>query len=296
MYYTKARARRPGLAMGGAQPDTARNVQGLRLSVSLLLESRGVGIGRLHIQRRVHSHVVALRDILHSAAANAADVAAMRARLRAETMQAACKGELTVLAAQTPLTREVLMLDPVTGADKPVQVQWLSSRNAEMVRRQRPCVLAGRGAETRCAGYSAGLQVHAGRKAGPGREHWLETRASKSGPRARNIERLVAGWCSGALPAALVAPSGSVPAAEPAAGQPGGCRIGARFTEQLLCQPCVARTGKCGAGHRAAGGAFKMIRSAGRFDPGWGRTGPAPFSVAVSGGANRRAVNPARRG
>lgn len=36
------------LMMGGVQPDTGRNVNGLRNMVSLLLESRGAGIGTRH--------------------------------------------------------------------------------------------------------------------------------------------------------------------------------------------------------------------------------------------------------
>lgn len=140
-YYTNSTA--PGdlrLAMGGAQPDTVRNVQGLRHSVSLLLESRGVGIGRLHIQRRVHSQVVAVQQILRSAAAHAAELVVLRQQLQADVAQSACKGDVTVLAAQTPLTREVLMLDPATGADKALQVEWLSSLELRtLVKRQRPC-------------------------------------------------------------------------------------------------------------------------------------------------------------
>ena len=140
-YYTNSAA--PGdlrLAMGGAQPDTARNVQGLRHSVSLLLESRGVGIGRLHIQRRVHSLVVAVQSTLHNAALHAAELVVLREQLQADVVQSACRGDVTVLAAQTPSTREVLMLDPVTGADKVLAVQWLSSLELRtLVKRPRPC-------------------------------------------------------------------------------------------------------------------------------------------------------------
>jgi hypothetical protein len=128
------------LAMGGAQPDTSRNVHGLRHSVSLLLESRGVGIGRLHIQRRVHSHVIAVHSILRSAATHAADVTAVHARVSAEVSQAACKGDVTVLAGQTLHKRDVLMLDPATGADVNVPVPWLSSLELRtLVKRRRPC-------------------------------------------------------------------------------------------------------------------------------------------------------------
>ncbi|MCW5657557.1 MAG: M14 family metallocarboxypeptidase [Burkholderiaceae bacterium] len=140
-YYTNPTT--PGdlrLNMGGMQPDTGRNVHGLKQAVSLLLESRGVGIGRLHLQRRVHSHVVAVRSVLESAAANAPALVELQRSAGAEVGARACRGDVTVLAAATPMQRNVLMLDPQTGADKPVQVQWGSSLHPRVLRsRARPC-------------------------------------------------------------------------------------------------------------------------------------------------------------
>ncbi len=128
------------LSMGGAQPDTARNVHGLKNTISILLESRGVGIGRLHLQRRVHSHVVALKSILASAAAHADALVALKRDADAKTAANACTGDVVVLAAQTVEQREILMLDPVTGADKTVSVQWFSSLALRpVVTRPRPC-------------------------------------------------------------------------------------------------------------------------------------------------------------
>lgn len=128
------------LSMGGVQPDTARNVQGLKNAVSILLESRGIGIGRLHLERRVHSHVVAVRSILHSAAEHAGALQALRQQLDVQVAASACHGELVVLAAQTPTRRDMLMLDPVTGADKPVAVHWNSSLELRpLIQRPRPC-------------------------------------------------------------------------------------------------------------------------------------------------------------
>lgn len=140
-YYTNPTT--PGdlrLNMGGMQPDTGRNVHGLKQAVSLLLESRGVGIGRLHLQRRVHSHVVALRSVLESAAAQAQALVELRRRVGSDVSAAACRGDVTVLAGATSMQRELLMLDPRTGADKPVQVQWASSLQPRVLRaRARPC-------------------------------------------------------------------------------------------------------------------------------------------------------------
>jgi hypothetical protein len=53
---------------------------------------------------------------------------------------AACHGQATVYATTVPTRRELLMLDPVTGADKPVQVDWDSALELRpLVRRERPC-------------------------------------------------------------------------------------------------------------------------------------------------------------
>jgi len=140
-YYTNPTT--PGdlrLNMGGMQPDTGRNVHGLKQAVSLLLESRGVGIGRLHLQRRVHSHVVAVGSVLQSAAANSNALVDQQRRLGTELSAQACRGEVAVLAGATTMQRDVVMLDPQTGADKPVSVQWASSLHPRVLRaRARPC-------------------------------------------------------------------------------------------------------------------------------------------------------------
>ena len=140
-YYTNPTT--PGdlrLSMGGLQPDTGRNVHGLKQSISFLLETRGVGIGRAHLQRRVHSHLVALQALLDSAAARADDLVALQRRSGAEVAAAACQGDVVVLAAATPTQRALLMLDPETGADKAVSVQWDSALQPRVLRaRERPC-------------------------------------------------------------------------------------------------------------------------------------------------------------
>jgi hypothetical protein len=128
------------LTMGGIQPDLARNVGGLRHAVSFLLESRGFDLGRLHAERRVHTHVVAIASLLGSAALQAGRLTELRAKLDAEVSALACRGDLVVEGAPVREQREMRMIDPDTGADKRVRVEWDSALQIRPVlQRARPC-------------------------------------------------------------------------------------------------------------------------------------------------------------
>ena len=128
------------VSMGGVQPDSGRNVNGLRNAVSLLIETRGTGLGRAHLLRRVHSQVIAISSVLNSAAAHAADLLKLRRFVDAEVAAKACKGAVTVEAAATPGEYELPMLDLATGADKRVTVAWDSALAlVPMKLRPRPC-------------------------------------------------------------------------------------------------------------------------------------------------------------
>ena len=140
-YYTTST--QPGdlrLSMGGTQPDTGRNVNGLKNTVSLLLETRGIGIGRSHIQRRVHSHVTAVTSALRSTVDRAGNLEQVRSYEARDISAQACRGEIVVEAGPTPTQRELLMLDPETGADRPLRVEWNSSLELKTLKkRPRPC-------------------------------------------------------------------------------------------------------------------------------------------------------------
>jgi hypothetical protein len=128
------------VSMGGTQPDTGRNVNGLKNAVSLLIETRGVGSGRLHIQRRVHTHVTAITSVLASTAQRVSELNQLRPYIDKEVSAQACKDEAIVEAAPTAAQYELIMLNPVSGADKAVTVEWDSALALRKIKaRARPC-------------------------------------------------------------------------------------------------------------------------------------------------------------
>ncbi|HJW10782.1 MAG TPA: peptidase M14, partial [Albitalea sp.] len=128
------------VAMGGTEPDTSRNVSGLTNAISFLIETRGVGIGRAHLKRRVHTHVTAISSVLQQAAARADALVKLRQFVDNDVSAQACQGEAVVDAAPTPSEYSLLMLDPVSGADKAVTVAWDSALELRALkRRARPC-------------------------------------------------------------------------------------------------------------------------------------------------------------
>lgn len=128
------------ISMGGSQPESSRNVEGLKNSISLLINSRGTDLGRLHIQRRVHTHVTAITSVLGSTAQRANELGQLRPYIDKEVSAQACRGEAVVESATTPAQYDLLMLDPVTGADKTITVDWNSALALRTLKsRVRPC-------------------------------------------------------------------------------------------------------------------------------------------------------------
>ena len=132
-YTTSYRETDKRVQMGGLAPDISRNTFGLQGSISFLLETRGVGIGRDHFLRRVHTHVVALEAVLRTTAANAERVMRTVAGIREAIARATPAAPIVVTSRQKATERTLAMLDPVTGADRPLTVPFDDSLEAEPV-------------------------------------------------------------------------------------------------------------------------------------------------------------------
>ena len=128
------------VSMGGVQPDTWRNVGGLRNAVSFLLETRGVGIGRAHFKRRVRTHELTMEALLRTAAADPAAVRAATQAAADEVTAAACHGDYVVAAEAKRTTEALVFVDLDSGADRVVDVPWRDALHLDVVRaRPRPC-------------------------------------------------------------------------------------------------------------------------------------------------------------
>ena len=128
------------VSMGGVQPDTGRNVFGLRHAVSILIETRGVGLGRAHFPRRVHSHVVASLAVIRAAAAQGESLVKAVADAGVATAAQACRGDMVVQAKATPTKEPLQFVDAITGSDRTELVEWRSALALNVVAtRARPC-------------------------------------------------------------------------------------------------------------------------------------------------------------
>ena len=128
------------VSMGGVQPDTGRNVGGLRPAISLLIEARGVGIGRQHFLRRVYTHVLAANTVIETAAAEGAELIRLTREAEQRARQGACQGNMIVEARLTPARERLTFLDVATGRDLPTEVEWRAASPLSVVTwRARPC-------------------------------------------------------------------------------------------------------------------------------------------------------------
>lgn len=141
VYYTtdQIRLEDKTLSMGGTGPDALRNMAGLRNSIAFLLETRGVGIGKAHFERRVWTQFVAMQAMVKQAAADPQALMTLTRDVRSEVAASAGKGELMVKGKATRGKHEVTLLNARTGAPMTFEADWRSSLQiAAEITRPRP--------------------------------------------------------------------------------------------------------------------------------------------------------------
>jgi hypothetical protein len=131
------------VAGGGTAPDIGRNYVGLNNAISLLVESRGMGIGRDSFARRVHTHYVVLASILRSAGENAAEIRKVTRAARDEAArrgrEPAADDRVAVTLKAPTRAQKLAFLDPESGEPKEVEVGWIDPREAvPALTRSRP--------------------------------------------------------------------------------------------------------------------------------------------------------------
>lgn len=128
------------VSMGGVNVDTGRNVGGLRNAISVLLETRGIGLGRAHLARRVQSHVVASLALIEAAANDGDALLRLQQAAGRSASEQACSGTMAVAVRQTEQQRRLSFLDARSGEPREVEVPWRSSLQLSVEReRARPC-------------------------------------------------------------------------------------------------------------------------------------------------------------
>jgi hypothetical protein len=128
------------VSAGSLQPDTGRNVFGLRNVVSLKIETRGAGAGRKGLKRRMQAQLTLMITALRSASARAPDLLKLRKYVENSVRAEACKGKLVLDAKPTVGSYVLPLVDPDSAVDKPVSVEWHTPLvQVDPVTRPRPC-------------------------------------------------------------------------------------------------------------------------------------------------------------
>jgi hypothetical protein len=136
-YTTSFRPEDKTVSMGGNAPGISRNHFGLSGAVSFLIETRGVGVRMESFQRRVATHYLAAKAALETAAAEGARV--REAVAQAKRAIASSREDLIVGHRIATVKMTLPMIDPETGADRPVEVDFRDSRRVTVTAtRPRP--------------------------------------------------------------------------------------------------------------------------------------------------------------
>ncbi|WP_174614792.1 M14 family metallopeptidase [Virgibacillus ihumii] len=135
---------KPVIQEGGTGARIGRNAFGLQPSLSFLVESRGIGIGRENFKRRVVGQITSHMSIMDITAKNAKQIEKMVAKVRKDVVkkgrQANDDDEIVVESERTVHPNENLtVVDIAEGATKEISVAYRSSLDSvPTLVRERP--------------------------------------------------------------------------------------------------------------------------------------------------------------
>jgi len=130
----------PRMLMGATTPDNSRNANGLKHAISAVVATRGVGLGRAYLQRRVHAQVTAISSALRTTAERAASLEQVRSFVVRDSMAQACRDRLVLKTATVSENRNTGLLHPVTGAVRTQPIVWETTLQPQPEQtRARPC-------------------------------------------------------------------------------------------------------------------------------------------------------------
>lgn len=128
------------VGMGSVQPDSERNVNGLRNSVSLLIAARAPDQDAAGVVRRAAALQSATASILASTAGRSEDLLKLRGYVREEVARLACRGQIILQARPSRAEHRLAMIDGQSGARRMVTIDLDSTLKLETVRQlPRPC-------------------------------------------------------------------------------------------------------------------------------------------------------------
>ena len=128
------------LSMASLDADTLINASSLKNSAALLIASRGSDLGRMHIQRRVHSLVIAATASLRATAEKSQNLKQVESFVSRDISALACRNTLAIKAIQTPEQHSIRMLQADSGQEVEARVDWKSSLSIKPEQtRPRPC-------------------------------------------------------------------------------------------------------------------------------------------------------------
>lgn len=139
-YRTGAQPDDKSVSMASPAPDTLVNASTLKNASALLISSRGSDLGRLHIQRRVHTLVTAVGSVLRSTAEKASNLEQVQEFVARDISSLACRQQLAIQSQPTLEQRTITILQADTGAEQQARLDWYSSLRLKPGQtRARPC-------------------------------------------------------------------------------------------------------------------------------------------------------------